>query len=155
VLYDPVDAAYLRPGEQAATQGLATVGRGDGAFAVFRFALPLPPQVTVVEAYLLLEPPDAVDFDPVPVTLRTERVVGPWDSETSWARRPALQDVGLPETRVDGGARVVRLEVRSLVERWRRRAKDEMGVAVVADGPSASRTGVAFVLPARLELYVK
>jgi hypothetical protein len=155
VLYDPVDTAYLRPGEQAATTGLATIGRGDGAFALFRFAVPLSAQVTVVEAYLLLEPPDAVDLDPAPVTLRTERVVGDWSSDTSWARRPALQDMGLPETRVEGGSRVVRLEVRALVERWRKRARDEMGVAVVADAPSASRTGVAFVLPARLELYLK
>ena len=156
VLYDPVDAAYMQPGEQAATEGLATLGRPDGAFALFRFDVPLSPQSTVVEAYLLLEPPAAVDFDPGPVMLRTERVVGVWDSRsTSWARRPALEDVGLPETRVEGSPRVVRLEVRALVERWRKRAKDERGVAVVADGRSANRTGVAFVLPARLELYVK
>jgi hypothetical protein len=153
-VYEPVDAAYVRPGGDVATDGVATLGRGDGALALFRFAVPLAPDASVVEAYLLMDRAPDVDADPTPVVLHAARVVGPWDSRsTSWASLPSLQEVGGSETRVAGGTSTVRLEVRAIVERWRKRAKDEMGVAVVAEGRSA--TGVAFALPARLELYVK
>jgi hypothetical protein len=155
VLYAPVDVAYLRPGAAVATAGIATLGRGDGAIVLLRFSVPLEAEANVIEAYLLLERAMDVDADLEPFTLHTARVVGRWDSmSTSWARQPSLQEVNAPETRVwSHSPPIVRLEVRSLVERWRRRGKDEMGLALVADG--ASPRGMAFVLPARLELYVK
>jgi hypothetical protein len=154
-VYDPVDVVYLRPGEDAATEGIATLGRGDGALALFRFSVPLAPDASVVEAYLLMDRAADVDADPTPVLLHAARVVGAWESRsTSWARQPSVEEQGGSETRVSGASRsVVRLEIRALVERWRKRARGEMGVAVLAEGRSA--TGVAFTLPARLELYVK
>jgi hypothetical protein len=155
LLVEPVDVAYLRPGGATETAGLATLGRGDGALVLLRFSAPLPPETSVVEAYLLMDRAADVEADPVPITLHVERVVDPWQgASASWARQPRLAEVGASETRVlpsSGG--FVRLEVRSVVERWRRRAKDEMGLAVVAAGRSA--TGLAFELPPRLELYVK
>jgi hypothetical protein len=155
VLVDPVDVAYLRPGAGPAAAGLATLGRGDRALLLLRFSVPLPPEVSVVEAYLVMDRATDVDADPAPVTLHVARVVDAWDGgSTSWARQPRLEEVGAAETRVlpsSGG--IVRLEVRSVVERWRRRARDEMGVAVVTEG--SSTTGLAFALPPRLELYVR
>ncbi len=155
VLYEPVDVAYIRPGDGVAGGGLATLGRGDGALALLRFSVPLPPEASVVEAYLLLERATDVDANPTPVTLHVVRVVDPWVAASmSWARQPRVEEVGASESRVTASAgAVVRLEMRGLVERWRRRSKDEMGIAIVAEGRSA--TGLAFELPPRLELYVK
>ncbi len=156
-LYEPVDVAYLRPGQAAATEGFATLGRGDGALVLLRFSVPLSPETTLVEAYLVIDRATDIDSDPAPVLLRTERVAGGWDSRTtSWVTRPALEEFGGAETRVSAAsASPVRLEVRALVERWRRREPGEMGVAIVADSPPAPGRGVSLVLPARLELYVK
>jgi hypothetical protein len=78
-LYEPVDAAYLRPGQDAATEGFATLGRGDGALVLLRFSVPLSPETTLVEAYLVIDRATDIDADPTPVLLRTERVVGGWD----------------------------------------------------------------------------
>ena len=155
LVYDPVDAVYLRPGQEPATAGLATLGRGDGAMALFRFSVTLAAGTSVVEAYLLMDRATDVDDDPAPVSIHAARVGSDWDSRSaSWARQPLIREVGGSETRVGGGSSsVVRIEVRSLVERWRRRSSDEFGLAVMAEGKSA--TGLAFVLPARLELYVK
>jgi hypothetical protein len=155
LLYDPVEAAYLHPGEETATAGLATLGRGDGALALFRFAVPLAADATVVEAYLVMERAADVDADPTPVLLHAAGVVSDWDSASvTWARQPAIRELGGSETRVSGAPRsFVRVEVKTLVERWRRRSRGEFGLAVLAEGKSA--TGFAFVLPARLELYVK
>jgi hypothetical protein len=60
------------------------------------------------------------------------------------------------------GPPLVRLDVRDLVQKWRRRSGDDFGVAVLAEGESA--TGMAFAVSPvggrtlagpRLELYVK
>jgi hypothetical protein len=55
---------------------------------------------------------------------------------------------------------LVRIDLRPLIERWRRRSKDDQGIAVVATGGSVS--GMAFALSPwqegrgpMLELYVK
>lgn len=154
-LFDPVDAVFLAPGQPPASDGVSVLGRGDGAMALYRFAIPLAPDVSVVEAYLLLECTPGVDADPSPVLLHTARLVGEWDSRSlSWARQPPLEAGGAAETWVTGAARsVVRLEVRPTIERWRERRRDDLGLAVLAQGHNP--TGVTFALPARLELYVK
>jgi hypothetical protein len=158
LVYEPVDVAYLRPDAPAGAAGVAALGRGDGAFIVARFAIPLSPEVSILEAYVLLDRATDVEGDPATVTLHAERLVQRWDGGTvSWACQPRLEEVGAPETdvRPQGGA-IVRLEVRGIVERWRRHDRDEMGLAVVAQSTSPKNaTGMAFVLPPRLELYVK
>jgi hypothetical protein len=167
LLFAPVDVAYLRPGEPAATPSIASLGRDDGAVVLLRFSIVLPPEANVIEAYVLLERPADVAVDPTPVSLHAARVREVWASDSSsWARQPSLEEIGAPVTRVSTSAgALVRIDVRPLVERWHRRARDEFGVAVVADGKSAS--GIAIALAPSpgsglrvergptLELYVK
>jgi hypothetical protein len=156
LLFAPVDAAYVPRNPCCGDDGagaldLATLGRtrDGGALALLRFDVRLPPEAALLEAYVLLERATDVDADPVLIDLHAARVVDPWDSASvTWARAPRLEEVGAPITRVSAGSGpLVRLEVRDLVQRWRRRGHDDFGVAVVADGTSA--TGVAFAWRAR------
>jgi hypothetical protein len=114
---------------------------------LLRFDLTLPPQATVVEAYLVLERIDAGTDD---VFLHAARIVEPWNgASVSWALQPKLADIGplvtvthvLPTMRGR-----VRLDVGELVSRWRERRADDFGVAVVAEAPPSSAAGVAFAL---------
>ena len=167
LLYTPVDEACVRRGDGAGPPPVvATVGGPVPSVILLRFAVDLPADVNVIEAYLLLERATAVDVDPTPIVLHVERVTEPWDGKSvSWAHQPHLDDVGAPiaTVRAVSGRRDARLDVRSFVQRWARRGRDEFGIALVAQGESA--TGVTLVLTPgpgasdlpgpRLELYVK
>jgi hypothetical protein len=111
-----------------------------------RFAVQVPPEVSVLEAYVLLQRATAVDADPVPIALHAARVTTSWDGRSlSWATQPHVEEIGAPVTRVTpAGGPLVRLDVRDLVQRWRKRGRDELGVAVVTEGESV--TGIAFAL---------
>lgn len=172
LLYDPVDAAFVRrhAGPEG-TPALVTLGSGDGALVLLRFSIDLPPESQIVEAFVLLERAMNVDAEPVPIALRTARVAEAWDGRwVSWAHQPRLDESGGPITRVEpAGGSFVRVDVRNLVQRWRKRGRDEFGIAVESDAPG--RAGVTFALAAgpassegegpvayqgpRLELYVK
>ncbi len=165
-LYAPVDAAYVARGrggtggsstEAMALPAVATFGRGDGAIAFFRFSITLPPEANVLEAYLLLPRAPGVESDPDPIALHAVRVTDAWEgSSVTWVHPPRVVDLGAPVTRVAPATGLpVRLDVRAIVERWRRRPEGEFGIAVVTEGQSA--TGVAFALEPgpELELYVK
>ncbi len=163
LLFDPVEVGYVSPRGESGTPAIVPLGKGDGALAVLRFSVSLPAEATVLEAYLLLERVSGVDCDPSLITLHVARVTAPWeDRSLSWASQPRIEEVGSPVTRVlPAAGRAVRLDVRDLVARWRRRSRDELGLAIVADGHSP--TGMAFALAPsareaagpRLELYVK
>jgi hypothetical protein len=163
LLFDPVEVGYVSRTRGAGTPPIAPLGKGDGAYALLRFSVPLAPEAVVLEAYVLLERASDVDCDPSPIDLHAARVTVPWDERSlSWATQPRLEEIGSPVTRVlpAAGSRV-RLDVRDLVLRWRRRARDELGLAVVAEGHTPR--GMAFALEPsghdaagpRLELYVK
>ncbi len=166
LLFSPADTAYVQGDGAVRDAAIATLGdaRDPGSVLFLRFSVSIPPEADVLEAYLLLERATDVDADPTPVSLHTRRVIDAWDSRSvSSARQPRVEEVGAPVTRVFPSAGpLVRLDVRDLVQRWRRRAGGDFGVAVIAEGQSA--TGIAFALsPAvsegsvgpRLELYVK
>jgi hypothetical protein len=139
-------ALVSRDGSVGSTPEIALLGRGDGARVLLRYEVELPPDAEVLEAYLILERCRGVDADPTPVALHAARVVQTWDSSSvSWARQPRVEEVHSPVTRVWAtSGPIVRLDVRQLVELWRRRRGDELGLAVLADGSSA--TGVPFAL---------
>jgi len=147
MLVDPVDVGWVQRGDGRGTPAVATFGRaGDPGVAFLRFSLPLPPEAKVVEAYVLLSRASDVDADPVPIPLHAARVISPWDSRSlSWAHQPTVEEVGAPVTLVTPSAGpLVRIDVKDIVQRWRRRDRDELGLAIVADGQSV--TGIALAL---------
>jgi hypothetical protein len=150
VLYDPVAVGFVRRGEPPGLPAIAALGRSDGALALFRFSLSLPPEVSVIEAYLLLDRVTDVDPDPAPIALHAVRVIDPWDGQSlSWAFQPRVEEVGSPVTRVlPASGQLVRLDVRAIVERWRRRQGGEFGLAVVSEPTDAAGggMGMAFAL---------
>lgn len=157
MLYDPVEIGYVRRGGPPELPAIASLGRSDGALAFLRFSVPLPPDAGVVEAYLLLDRVTE-DSDPEPIELHVARVVDPWDGRSlSWAVQPRVEEVGSPVTRVlPASGPLVRIDVRSIVERWRRRRRSDFGLAIVSDAPSGEgpvassrRLGVAFALAPR------
>jgi hypothetical protein len=168
IIYAPVDLGYVRRADRAAAArecseckggagapGVGILGRDDGR-AFLRFAVPLAPEVGIVEAYVLLDRVVAIDADPVPVTLHLARVADAWDGASlSWAVQPRVEEVGSPVTRVlPSAGPVVRLDARLLVEQWRRRrgaaASDAFGVAVLgasdASVEGSNPSGMAFAL---------
>jgi hypothetical protein len=149
LLVGPVDVAYIRRGE-AGPAPIATLGKAgnEGATILLRFSVPLPPEANVLEAYVVLERVTPIESDPQPLVLHAAVVVDPWDGRSvSWARQPRVQDVLAPQTRVSATAGPhVRLDVRAVVQRWRRENGGDFGIAVLADGRST--TGMAFALSA-------
>jgi len=148
LLYSPVAAAVVRPGDgHASLPDVATLARARdaGSLLLLRFAVDLPPGTTVVEAHLLLDRAPAVDVDPAPIVVHAARIAEPWEPRsTSWARVPRIEEVDPPRTTVSSPRRVVRLDVRSLVRRWRLHASSDQGIALVTD--RASPSGMAFAL---------
>ncbi len=178
LLVEPVEVGWVQRGSDVRGAPVATLGRaGEPAALFLRFDAELPGDASVLEAYVLLERAAELDADPsATIAVHAARVVSPWDARSlTWATQPRVLEVGAPVTRVGAGAgRFVRVDVRDIVQRWRRRGRDEQGIAVVVEGESA--TGLAFALAAvdvgrdrddpvlaprrqqagpRLELYVK
>jgi hypothetical protein len=165
LLFAPTDVGYVHKGFADAQEGVPSIvplGRDDAGLAFLQFAIPLTPEVNVLEAYLLLERPPGLGADPAPVLLHAARIHDAWDSRSlSWARQPRIEEIGAPVTQVlPNAGPLVRVDVRLLVERWRRRAADEYGIAIVATGGSVSGIPVALAPGSggrgpMLELYVK
>ncbi len=157
LLFSPVDQAYVRRnavggggnGNGNGSATVATLGRASdgGALALLRFDARLPPEATVLEAYLLLERATDVDADPATIAVHAVPIREAWDSRSvSWATAPRTEELGAgaPVTRVFPAAGAfVRLDVREIVAAWRRRGRAEFGVAVQAEG--VTPTGVSFV----------
>jgi hypothetical protein len=149
----PSDIAWVRRGDRvgaaAAMPSIFTLGRdADGESTLFlKFAVTIPKDARVVEAYLLLMRSDAVDADPSSISLHTVRITEPWDSRSiSWASQPRTEEVRAPTTRVPpGGRAMVRLDVRGLVERWALHDRRDQGIAVVTEGGSMSGMPFAFL----------
>ncbi len=146
----PVDVAWLRRGDgvraASAMPALFTLGRASdgGAVLLTRFSVPLARETQIVEAYLLLGRSDAADTDPSPVSLHATRIVDAWDSlAVSWSTQPRTEEAAAAATRVDGTSRVlVRIDVRPIVARWLQHDRRDQGIAVIAEGTTA--TGIPF-----------
>jgi hypothetical protein len=147
MLFAPVDEGYVRRNGSTNQVRLATLGRaGEQGIVFLRFSLALPPEADVLEAYVLLQRATSVDADGGPIALHAAPVVSAWDGRSlSWATQPRIEEVGAPVTRVGPYAgSLVRLDVRDTVQRWRRRERDDFGLAILSEGGSV--TGVAFAL---------
>lgn len=149
IVLEPAAVAFLRRGERCCGGALPpffTLGRrGGDSILLVRFEAPLPPDASIVEAYLLLDREGAVDSDPTPIALHAARVVDAWDPrDVSWALQPRIEEVQSPSTIVPIARPIVRIDVRSLVQRWRVHDPRDQGIAVVAE--MSSTTGVSFVL---------
>lgn len=161
----PVDLAYVARGDAPNDGPLpanAALGRHDGRL-LLRFALALPRDTTVSEAYVVLHRATSVDDDPSPVSLHATRIVQGWEGgSVSYAHAPRSQEMRLPSTQpTPGGAGLVRVNVLDLVRQWPRHDPADQGVAIVADGASITGSTFALVSPAGidvgpyLEVYVR
>jgi hypothetical protein len=148
VVVSPTDIAYVSAhgGETpSALPPVLVLGReGDGAALLLRFAVPIAPQESVVEAYVLLDREDVVEGDPQPISLHAARIIDAWDGRSiSYARAPRWEETGSPGAVVTGtGKPLVRIDVRDLVSHWKERDPRDQGIAILAD--RTSRTGMAF-----------
>ena len=159
-LFAPVDVGFVARGAREGEWGAhpvpvtATFGRGDSATALLRFSIALPPDVTVLEAYVLLREDADTDADPVPLALHAARITTPWRGDAvTWTAAPRIVEVGSPVTHVvPWPGRAVRIDVRDIVARWRRRPDEDFGIAVlcedVAVGAAVGRsaTGIALAM---------
>jgi hypothetical protein len=160
--------AYVRRGNGASRGALPStfvLGReSDGEARLFlRFSIPLVRETNVYEAYLVLARSSAVEPDPAALTLHVARIVEAWDPRSiSWGMQPRVEETRLPSTTVTpNGRRLVRLDVKDLVLRWRQHDPQDQGMVVVASGTTSSGMAFAFAPsgeeepPPRLELYIK
>jgi hypothetical protein len=144
----PTDIAYVSSrgeGDPSDLPPVLMLGRsGDGAALLLRFAVPIAPEETVVEAYVLLDRADVVETDPKPISLHAARIIDAWDGRSiSYARQPRFEETGSPGAIVSGAGRpLVRIDVRALVTHWKARDPRDQGVIIMAD--DTSRTGMAF-----------
>jgi hypothetical protein len=168
---EPVDVACVREAEMGPgdSEETARLGRADGAAVVLlRFSSALPPDSDVLEAFVLLDRATDVEADPAAISMKAERIVGPWTgTSASWVGRPKLRDVAAPWTNAfPRSGPTVRIDVRSvLADAARGESEDlaadrQLGIGIVARG--SSPTGLVFALASgrhgrgpRLELYVK
>ncbi len=148
VVAAPTDLAYVSTRGGAEPSDLPPVlvlGRkGDGAALFLRFAVPIEPDETVVEAYVLLDRADVVETDPQPISLHATRIIDAWDGRSiSYERQPRYEETSSPATIVTGTGRpLIRVDVRDLATHWKTRDPRDQGIAIVSD--DTSRTGMSF-----------
>jgi hypothetical protein len=121
---------------------------GDAAVLLLRFAVPIPEDDSVVEAYVLLDRSEVVESDPQPISLHAARIIDAWDGRSiSFERQPRWEETGSPGAIVTGTERpLIRVDVRDLVKHWKTHDPRDQGIAIVAD--DTSRTGMAFAATA-------
>ncbi len=153
-------AAYLQAGRDGSDVPLVyELGRaGHDAELLLRFERPsgfYRSLGRIVEAYLVLpratEPALTALSGSGPTSLAVAGVHSTWSPATaSWSHRPSLGPARSTTTVPNvGGAispRLVRLDVKSLVEGWRQQDAKDQGLAVIGDKDSAS--GLSFATPA-------
>ena len=136
------------------------LGRADENARLFlRFTLHLPKNGVLRSANLLLSRTDDVDMTPDPIELHATRVVEAWEARSiSWPFQPRIEEVRAPHTTVSSaGAKIVRVDVRSIVSDWPLRDPNDQGIAVVSDRTSTTGTSFAYMSrdarPPELEIF--
>jgi hypothetical protein len=153
--------AYVRHGrESGEVPAVYELGRrGSDAELLLRFSRPAgfyKALGRIVEAYLVLPRADVPQATPELTSLAAARIVGGWTAATaSWAARPTLDRAPRATTVVANvGAplspRLVRIDVRALVEGLRADSPKDQGIAVTGDKESVS--GLSFATPASADV---
>jgi hypothetical protein len=149
--------AYVRQGRDSGeVPAVYDLGRrGSDAELLLRFSRPAGFYRSlgrIVEAYLVLPRGEVPAATAELTSLAAARIVGTWSPATaSWATRPSLDPAARSTTTVPNvGAplspRLVRIDVRALVEHFRAGDPKDHGIAVTGDKESAS--GLSFATPA-------
>lgn len=118
--------------------------KGDDRRLFFHFPVTLPDHGTLKSAELLLTKTSDVDMAPVGIELHALRIVEPWDPLTlSWPLQPRIEEALTPHAIVTpAGAKIVRIDVKAIVDGWPARDPADQGIAVLAD--TSSRSGASF-----------
>lgn len=162
----PVDMAVVASGDHASKGALPPIfalGR-DSAKLLLKFAVALPSNANVIEAYVVLRRTSVVDDDPAPISLHATRIEEAWTGgSVSWAMQPRTSETRTPSTLVEpNGSPLVRMDVREIVKHWAKHDPNDQGVAIVAEADT--RTGTTFAISGGgadrdvepyLELYVR
>ncbi len=108
------------------------------------FSIHLPKNGVMRSADLLLSRTRDIDMGPTPIELHAERIVEPWDARSiSWPFQPRTEEAHAAHATVSSSsAKIVRLDVRSIVQDWPLRDPSDQGIAVLSD--RANDTGTSF-----------
>jgi hypothetical protein len=146
---DPTEVAFIqrgsarRPGELPAS---VTLGRASEGPATVLLRFDVPPDLDLVEAYLLVDPSEDAVAEGHGVPIHAERVIGPWDARSAtWTEAPELRDVRAPSACISGGAVGLRLDVLPLFARPHGAEPPDQGIALLADGLSPRGASVVLV----------
>jgi hypothetical protein len=116
----------------------------ESARLFLRFAVRLPKNGVMRSANLLLSRTDSIDMAPGPIELHAARVIDPWDARSiTWPFQPRVEEAHAPHTIVSSAsAKIMRLDVRSIVQDWPLRDPNDQGIAVLSD--RGNTTGASF-----------
>ncbi len=127
---------------------------------LMRFEAPWGEGGEVTSAFVVLEPLEGAPAAVLPARVDSAKILEPWTSQTvSWGRQPRLGPFEGAASVRPAGRIAARLDVTRIVRAWGRRANDDHGIALIADGDDAF--GTVFTLGPtggqgpRLEAYVR
>lgn len=110
-------------------------GRSDAGQVILLvdFTAPLSPDSDVDSAFLVLQPVPDTTPSAAPVPLSVARILTAWTAaDTSWGRLPRLSPTDGAWRASTWGQRPLRIDVTSIVKRWREHRDDDHGIAVLA-----------------------
>jgi hypothetical protein len=162
ILLPPRDLAILASrGEPGMPDAIAIGRAASGSIVVLmHFVASWRDDADVASAFLLLEPQEGAAPPRSSTPIAIARILEPWTSDTaSWGRQPRL---AVPEVSAIAPGLMqqrLRVDVTSIVRRWPKRAEDEHGIAMLAEGNdpfgAVYSTGLASGPGPRLEVYLR
>ncbi len=131
--------------KNGAMPAVIVLGKSSESARLFlRFSIRLPKNGVMRSANLLLSRTDDVDMAMAPVELHAARVIDAWDARSiTWPFQPRVEEAHAPHTTVSpASAKIVRIDVRSIVQDWPLRDPADQGIAVLSDRENS--TGLSF-----------
>lgn len=142
------DASGASEKRNGAMPSVFVLGRSNENARLFlRFTVRLPKNGEMRSANLLLSRTDDIDMAPAPIELHATRIIDPWDARSiTWPFQPRMEEVRAPHaTVVSASAKIVRIDVRSIVQDWPLRDPSDQGIAVITDKSSSTGTSFAYM----------